>query len=179
MTARAPQRVETATTIIRDARTEYRSRHGLIKKSLSKQQRHEIGKAKISYVMGNLNEEDLRRTVEHALTPAALVPPPAMPAAVLVVHDEQNTRELAVGALRAAFLEAAGFADPMAALDAIEANSSVRVLVTRVMFGRPGKLNGIALARMVQLKRPGIKVVFVALAEYSCGRHRRLPADAA
>ena len=28
-----------------------------------------------------------------------------MPAAVLVVHDEQNTRELAVSALRAAFLE--------------------------------------------------------------------------
>jgi hypothetical protein len=31
-----------------------------------------------------------------------------MPAAVLVVHDEQNTRELAVGALREAFLEAVG-----------------------------------------------------------------------
>jgi DNA-binding NtrC family response regulator len=89
-----------------------------------------------------------------------------MPAVVFVVHDEQNTRELAVGALRAAFLEAVGFADPMAALDAIEASSRVRVLVTRVVFA-PGKLNGVALARMVRLKRPGMKVVFVGREEYA------------
>jgi DNA-binding NtrC family response regulator len=84
-----------------------------------------------------------------------------MPAAVLVVHDEQSTRELAVSALRAAFLEAVGFADPMA-LDAKRPILTYRVLVTRVMFG-PDKLNGIALARMVRFKRPGTKVVFVAL----------------
>jgi hypothetical protein len=68
-----------------------------------------------------------------------------MPAPVLVVHDEQNTRELAVSALREAFLEAVGFDDPMKALDAIEASSRVRVLATCVMFA-PGKLNGVALA---------------------------------
>ena len=89
-----------------------------------------------------------------------------MPAPVLVVHDEQNTRELAVSALRAAFLEAVGFEDPMAALNAIEASSLVRVLVTRVMFG-PDKLNGVALARMVRMKRPGTKVLFVAREEYA------------
>jgi hypothetical protein len=49
----------------------------------------------------------------------------------------------------------------MAALDAIEVGSRLRVLVTRVDFG-PGKPNGIALARMVRVKRPGTKVVFVA-----------------
>jgi DNA-binding NtrC family response regulator len=87
-----------------------------------------------------------------------------MPAAVLVVHDEENTRELAVNALRVAFLDAVGFEDPLKALDAIEASSRVRVLVTRVMFG-PGKLNGVALARMVRVKRPGTKVVFVAREE--------------
>ena len=80
-----------------------------------------------------------------------------MPAAVLVVHDEQNTRELAVSALREAFLEAVGFEDPIAALDVIEASSRVRVLVTRVMFG-PGKLNGVALARSVRLKRPATRL---------------------
>ena len=42
-----------------------------------------------------------------------------MPAPVLVVHDEQNTRELAVAALRDAFLEVVGFDDPLKALDAI------------------------------------------------------------
>jgi DNA-binding NtrC family response regulator len=88
-----------------------------------------------------------------------------MPAAVLVVH-EQSTRELAVSALRAAYIEAVGFADPMVALDAIEASSRVRVLVTRVMFG-PNKLNGVALARMVRVKWPGTKVMFIALEEYA------------
>jgi DNA-binding NtrC family response regulator len=87
-----------------------------------------------------------------------------MPAAVLVVHDEQSARELAVTALRAAFLEVVGFADPMTALDAIEASSRVRVLITRVVLG-PGKPNGVALARMVRVKRPSTKVVFVAREE--------------
>ena len=87
-----------------------------------------------------------------------------MPAPVLVVYDEQDIRELAVSALRAVFLEAVGFEDPMTVLDAIETDSRARVLVTRMAF-RPGKPNGAALARMVKLKRPGIKVVFIARAE--------------
>jgi len=87
-----------------------------------------------------------------------------MPAAVLVVHDERDIRDLAVVALRAAFLDAVGFEDSIKALDAIEASSRVRVLVTRVSFG-PGKLNGVALARMVRVKLPGTKVVFIAREE--------------
>jgi len=88
-----------------------------------------------------------------------------MSAPVLVAHDEQETRELAVIALHAAFLEVAGFDDPMAALDAIATDSRVRVLVTSVDFG-PGKPHGVALARMVRIKRPSTRVVFVARAEY-------------
>ena len=84
---------------------------------------------------------------------------------LLVVHNEQETRDLAVTALRAAFLEAIGFDDPMAALDAMEADSRVRVLVTGVEFGH-GKPHGVALARMVRVKLPGTRVVFVARAEY-------------
>ena len=102
-----------------------------------------------------------------------------MPAAVLVVHDEQNTRDLAVNALRAAFLEAVGFEAPLAALAAIEASSRVRILVTRVVFGA-GRLNGVALARMVRVKWPGTKVVFIARMgeRTSHGRSRRVPTDA-
>jgi DNA-binding NtrC family response regulator len=87
-----------------------------------------------------------------------------MPAPVLVVHNEFDTRELALTALRAAGHETAGFENPMTALDAIEANSRVRVLVTGVDFG-PGTLNGVALARMVKVKRPGLLAVFVASLE--------------
>lgn len=36
-----------------------------------------------------------------------------MPAPVIVVHDEPDTCELAVSALCAAGIQAAGFADPM------------------------------------------------------------------
>jgi len=87
-----------------------------------------------------------------------------MPAAVVVVHDDQDVRDRAVAALRAASFEVAGFEDPMAVLAAMEASSHVRVLVTRVVFG-PGKPHGVALALMVRVKRPGTKVVFVAREE--------------
>jgi DNA-binding NtrC family response regulator len=80
-----------------------------------------------------------------------------MPAPVLAVHDEQDICELAVSTLRAALLEVVGFEDPIAALDAIETDSRVHVLVTRVVFG-PGKPNGVALARMIRLKRPGTRL---------------------
>lgn len=45
----------------------------------------------------------------------------AMPAPVLVVHNEFDTPELALVSLRAAGREAIGFENPMTALDAIEA----------------------------------------------------------
>jgi DNA-binding NtrC family response regulator len=88
-----------------------------------------------------------------------------MPAPVLVVHDDTDTCDLAVGTLRASGLEAIGFSDPMAALDAIETYPSIRVLVTRINFGH-GKLNGVALARMLSFKRRGLKTVFIAQPKY-------------
>jgi DNA-binding NtrC family response regulator len=88
-----------------------------------------------------------------------------MPALVLVAHDDTATRELAVAALNAAGVTAVGFHDPMAALDAIEEEDClVRVLVTRVDFGA-GRLNGVALTRMVKSKRPGVQILFLALPE--------------
>jgi DNA-binding NtrC family response regulator len=87
-----------------------------------------------------------------------------MPAPVVVVHQQHDTRQMLVSAVRAAGYEAAGFADPLKALDAIETGSRVRVLVTRLDFG-PGKLNGIALARMLRHKGLGVQVVFVGRAE--------------
>jgi DNA-binding NtrC family response regulator len=87
-----------------------------------------------------------------------------MPAPVLVVHDESDTREEMLAALRAAGHDSIGYHDPMLALDAIESDTRVRVLVARVDFG-PGKLNGDALARMVRHKRPSVKAVFVGRPE--------------
>jgi DNA-binding NtrC family response regulator len=87
-----------------------------------------------------------------------------MPAPVLVVHQETEIFSQMLGALRAAGCEAAGFYSPTTALNAIESSSRARVLVTQVDFGA-GTLNGDALARMLRLKRPNIKIVYVDRAE--------------
>jgi DNA-binding NtrC family response regulator len=81
--------------------------------------------------------------------------------AVVVVHDDDETRELATHALRGAGYEVTALDSPMQVLDEMDSPTRIRVLVTRVDFG-PGKLNGTALARMVRHKQPSAKVVFVA-----------------
>jgi DNA-binding NtrC family response regulator len=84
-----------------------------------------------------------------------------MSATVLVVHSDTDARELMLSALRGAGFDVAGFGDPMMALDAVETDSRIRVLVTRINFGE-GRLNGVALARMLRHNVPrDIRVVFV------------------
>jgi DNA-binding NtrC family response regulator len=82
----------------------------------------------------------------------------------IVVHDDDATRELATNTLRAAGYEVTAFTSPMQVLDAMDAATRIGVMVTRVDFGA-GTLNGVALARMVRLRQPATKVVFVALDE--------------
>ena len=83
-----------------------------------------------------------------------------MPAPVVVIFDDLAVRQQIANAMREASIDAVSFADPMRALDAIEASGQARVVVTRIDFGT-GRLNGIALARMVRLKQPTVEVVFV------------------
>lgn len=75
-----------------------------------------------------------------------------MPAPVIVVDDDQAMRGAAAAALRAAGVEIAAFDDPMTALEAIEKDSRARILISRTSFG-PGKLHGLALARMLRRKQ--------------------------
>src|SRR5690242_5676562 len=91
-----------------------------------------------------------------------------MPAPVVVVHDDPATCEATLRALSEAGLDAVGFTNPMAALDAVETDGKLRVLVTRMSFG-PNTLNGLALFRMLEHKRaPGsdLRAVFIGRAEY-------------
>ncbi len=87
-----------------------------------------------------------------------------MPAPIIVVHDNSDTRGLATHALRDAGYEVTAYDSPMAVLKVLDNPTRIRVLVTRVDFGA-GKLNGAALARMVRYRQPAAKVVFVALDE--------------
>jgi DNA-binding NtrC family response regulator len=83
---------------------------------------------------------------------------------IVVVHDDDATRELATNALSDAGHEVTAFDNPMQVLDAMDGPTRIRVLVTRVDFGA-GTLHGAALARMVRVRQPATKVVFVAREE--------------
>jgi DNA-binding NtrC family response regulator len=99
-----------------------------------------------------------------------------MPARVVMVHDETEFAAGVAAALRLTGNDVAVFADPMRALDALDAAQRIEVLITQIKFA-PGKPNGVALARMAQTKRPGtrrpwtrrpwIKVLFTALPEFA------------
>jgi two-component SAPR family response regulator len=104
-----------------------------------------------------------------------------MPAKIVIVHNE-----VAFSTPLATILDAAGhtvsaFADPITALDALEAAEKAEVLVTRVNFG-PGKPHGVALARMARSKRPSIQVLFIGMpdeADHTDGLGAFLPAPGA
>jgi DNA-binding NtrC family response regulator len=103
-----------------------------------------------------------------------------MPARIVVVHDDPEFIENTVTALLSDGHEVRAFTDPMSALDALEEAQRVEVLITRVLFP-PGQPNGVALARMARLKRPGVKIIFAALPEtreHTEGLGEFLPAPA-
>lgn len=69
----------------------------------------------------------------------------------------------------------------MMALDALDRLTRAEVLVTCADFG-PGQPNGIALARMARIRRPGIKVFFVGeerLRQFAAGVATFIPSPVA
>jgi CheY-like chemotaxis protein len=88
----------------------------------------------------------------------------AMPARVVLAHDDTEFLDRASAALTAAGLQVASCSGSMAALSALQAAKSVDLLITRVNF-IPGTPNGVALARMARRERHGIKVLFIAREE--------------
>ncbi|MGC1412628.1 MAG: hypothetical protein WA864_27230 [Acetobacteraceae bacterium] len=84
-----------------------------------------------------------------------------MPARIVIAHDDTEFVDNTVTALRAAGYDVLAFADSMSALAALEVSKRVEVLITRVLFPQ-GTPNGVALGRMTRLKRPEVKVLFVA-----------------
>lgn len=84
-----------------------------------------------------------------------------MPARIVVAHDDPDFIEGTVMALRNAGYDVAAFVESMSALAALETAQRVEVLITRVLFPE-GTPNGVALGRMTRLKRPEVKVLFVA-----------------
>jgi DNA-binding NtrC family response regulator len=84
-----------------------------------------------------------------------------MPARIVVVHDDPNFRDFLVTELQAAGYDIKAFAGSMAAVEALEAAELIELLITRVRFPE-GTPHGVALASMALLKKPGMRVLFVA-----------------
>jgi DNA-binding NtrC family response regulator len=85
---------------------------------------------------------------------------------VVVVHDEPDVGMEVAVALKVAGYEVDMFPDPMIALDALESSVDISVLITDLEFS-PGKPNGISLARMARIRRPGLQVVIVGRPEFA------------
>ena len=88
-----------------------------------------------------------------------------MPARIVIVHDYEEFTRNTVATLQSAGHDVMVFKDPLLAHDAIEAAQRIEVLITRATFPH-GRSNGVSLVRMTRSKRPGVKVLFVALEEY-------------
>jgi DNA-binding NtrC family response regulator len=106
-----------------------------------------------------------------------------MPARIVVVHDDPEFTERTAGALIAAGHDVRGFTSSMSAIEALEAAQKIEVLVTRVVFPE-GQPNGVALALMATVKKPGVKVLFAARPEMQAhtegvGEFLPAPADPA
>jgi DNA-binding NtrC family response regulator len=82
-----------------------------------------------------------------------------MPARIVIVHDDPETREPLAEALTLAGLDVAKFHDATTALEALREARTVEVLITRVRFGR-GKPHGLALVIHTRKRRPDVKVIF-------------------
>jgi len=106
-----------------------------------------------------------------------------MPARIIVVHDDPSFTERTAAALVAAGHDVRAFTSSMSAINALEGAQRIEVLVTRVVFPA-GQPNGVAVALMARMKKPGVKVLFAALPEMQAhtegvGEFLPAPADPA
>src|SRR5580700_1922636 len=89
-----------------------------------------------------------------------------MPARIVVVSEDSALSDATVATLRERGYDAIAIPDSMDALDALESAERIEVLVTSAEF-RPGKPNGVALARLTKLRRPELQVLFMGTADFA------------
>lgn len=89
-----------------------------------------------------------------------------MAAKIVVAHNDHMYSVDLVAALAATGLtDVAHFSDPLIALDQLSHPKQIELLISRIDFG-PGKLHGIALARMAKSRRSEIKVILLGEEEH-------------
>ena len=88
----------------------------------------------------------------------------AVPARIVLVHDDPVFLNTLATALRADGHDTAAFSNSMLAWDALTAAHKVELLITRVRFPA-GSPHGVALALHARDARPGVRVLFMAVPE--------------
>jgi CheY-like chemotaxis protein len=81
------------------------------------------------------------------------------PGHVLLVDDDEGFRYAAARALRKAGFEVTSVPDYRGALETLEGNAPLDLLVTDVVM--PDRINGFALARMARMRRLDLKVLYL------------------
>lgn len=79
---------------------------------------------------------------------------------ILVIDDDETYREATTSLLRAAGYEVASAPDYRLALEILEGDAPIDLLLVDIVM--PDRVNGLALARMARLRRPGIAVIYVS-----------------
>lgn len=83
-----------------------------------------------------------------------------MPPRIVLVHNVPEFVNPTVSALQAAGYDEVTCVDTMSAIDALDAEERIDILITRVQF-LEGQPHGVALGRMARVKRPSAEVLFV------------------
>jgi CheY-like chemotaxis protein len=79
---------------------------------------------------------------------------------LLVVDDDEVFREATAGVLRSAGYDVLVAPDYRLALDVLESDKSIALLLVDIVM--PDRVNGLALARMARLRRPGIGIIYIS-----------------
>jgi len=81
------------------------------------------------------------------------------PSRILMVDDDPVFGDAAARILRAAGFEVFVARDHRLALEDLESTRPIDLLITDIVM--PERVNGIALSRMAQMRRPGLKVIYM------------------
>ena len=81
------------------------------------------------------------------------------PSRILMVDDDPVFGDAAARILRAAGFEVFVARDHRLALEDLESTRPINLLITDIVM--PERVNGIALSRMAQMRRPGLKVIYM------------------
>lgn len=84
---------------------------------------------------------------------------PERPATILLVEDEEGFRYAAARALEGAGFAVAAAPDFRAALELLDGDRPIDLLVTDIVM--PERVHGFALARMARMRRTGLKVLYL------------------